>query len=89
MSVSPLVLAVNALLVATAGLVVAQCYRGYVRNRSRPLAALGVGIGLLVVVPTTLFVVDALLPVTTSYYDVYVSVQVLGLLFVLYAFTRA
>lgn len=89
MSLSPVVVAVNALLVATASLVVLQCYRGYVRNRSRPLAFLGLGIALLVVVPTTLFVLDAFLPVQTSYYDVFVLAQVLGLLYVLYALTRA
>jgi hypothetical protein len=88
-SVSPTVVAVNALLVAAAGLVVAQCYRGYVRNGSRPLAFLGLGIALLAILPTTLFVLDALLPVTLSYYDVFVLAQVAGLLSVLYALTKA
>ncbi|MFC5367274.1 hypothetical protein [Salinirubrum litoreum] len=89
MSVSPAVVAVNALLIVTASLVVAQCFRGYVRNGSRPLAFLGLGIALLAVLPTTLFVLDASLPVTLSYYDVFVLAQVLGLLSVLYALTRA
>lgn len=77
------------LFVATLSLVVvAQCYRGYVRNGSRPLLFLGLGVAL-VTLPSLLLYSVAVAFAVPAYVDVAVLAQLLGLLSLLYAFTRA
>jgi hypothetical protein len=84
----PLVLGLNALVAGLAGVVVWQCYRGYARNGSRPLAFLGLGIALIAF-PS--FAVFALVSLANAppYVDVLVVARVCGLLAVLYAFRGA
>jgi hypothetical protein len=77
------------LFVATLSLVVvAQCYRGYVRNGSRPLLFLGLGVAL-VTLPSLLLYSVAVAFAVPAYVDLVVLAQLLGLLSLLYAFTRA
>ncbi|WP_276258781.1 DUF7521 family protein [Haloglomus litoreum] len=84
----PVVVAASLLVAALALLVVAQCYRGYVRNGSRPLLFLGLGIGL-VTLPSLLLSGASVAFAVPAYVDVVVVAQTLGLLSMLYAFTRA
>lgn len=68
--------------------VVTQCYRGYVRNGSRPLLFLGLGVALVTLPSLLLYSVTVAFAVP-AYVDLVVLAQLLGLLSLLYAFTRA
>ena len=87
-AVEPMVVAASLFAAVLSLVVVAQCYRGYVRNRSRPLAFLGLGIAL-VTLPSFLLSPVSLVFDVPAYVDVVVLAQTLGLLSLLYAFTRA
>ena len=87
-AVEPIVLAASLLAAALSLLVVTQCYRGYTRNGSRPLLFLGLGIAL-VTLPSLLFYSVVVAFAVPAYVDVVVLAQTLGLLSLLYAFTRA
>lgn len=82
------VLVVQTLVALGGGVVVVQSYRGYVRNSNQPLAFFGLGIGLLTVVPLVLTAVLALTGPLPGLFELTLTVRVLGLLSLLYAFTR-
>lgn len=86
---SAALLALNALITLGGALVVVQSYRGYVRNESRPLAFFGLGVGLLTVVAPLFTAVVALVGPVAGLFELVLLVRVLGLLALLYAFTRA
>ena len=87
-SVSPVIIAASLFAAALSILVVTQCYRGYARNESRPLLFLGLGIAL-VTLPSLLFSSIVVAFGVPPYVDLIILAQTLGLLSLLYAFTRA
>lgn len=84
----PLLVPASLFVAALSLLVVAQCYRGYARNGSRPLLFLGLGVALVTLPSLLLYPVSVTFAVP-AYVDVVVLAQTLGLLSLLYAFTRA
>jgi hypothetical protein len=86
--VGSLVVPASLFVAALSLVVVAQCYRGCVRNGSRPLLFLGLGVAL-VTLPSLLLYSVAVVFAVPAYVDVAVFAQLLGLLSLLYAFTRA
>jgi hypothetical protein len=87
-AIDPLLVPASLFVAALSILVVVQCYRGYARNRSRPLLFLGLGVAL-VTLPSLLVYPVAVVFAVPAYVDVVVLAQTLGLLSLLYAFTRA
>jgi hypothetical protein len=86
-AIDPLLVPASLFVAALSILVVVQCYRGYARNRSRPLLFLGLGVAL-VTLPSLLVYPVAVVFAVPAYVDVAVLAQLLGLLSLLYAFTR-
>jgi hypothetical protein len=86
-AVDPLLVPVSLFVAALSLLIVAQCYRGYTRNGSRPLLFLGVGVALVTLPSLLLYPASVALGVP-AYVDVAVVAQLFGLLSLLYAFTR-
>ncbi|TKX50374.1 hypothetical protein EXE48_14165 [Halorubrum sp. ASP1] len=87
-TVDPLLVPASLFVAALSVIVVAQCYRGYIRNGSRPLLFLGAGVALVTLPSLLLYPVSVALGIP-AYVDVAVVSQLFGLLLLLYAFTRA
>jgi hypothetical protein len=84
----PLLVPANLFVAVLSVIIVAQCYRGYIRNGSRPLLFLGAGVALVTLPSLLLYPVSVAFGIP-AYVDVAVVSQLFGLLLLLYAFTRA
>lgn len=87
-TVNPLVVPASLFVAALSLVVIVQCYRGYARNGNRPLLFLGLGVALVTLPSLLLYPVSVVFAIP-AYVDVAVVAQLLGLLSLLYAFTRA